>query len=135
MKGKNYKNSKQLNQEEQALLNIYLIEYNDMFQNIYIQTPKEFIKNIIKRVELTLKKQFNDIPEKIRTKVEDYFSENIYAKDYKLASMAIKIVQKRLNEPNHQPNIFNGKIINHCNNDKKNNNYIHSCGEVFYTFK
>ena len=135
MKGKNYKNSKQLNQEEQALLNIYLIEYNDMFQNIYIQTPKEFIKSIIKRVELTLKKQFNDIPEKIRTKVEDYFSENIYAKDYKLASMAIKIVQKRLNEPNHQPNIFNGKIINHCNNDKKNNNYIHSCGEVFYTFK
>ena len=135
MKPKRANSTKYLSHEEQSLLYLYLIEYNDIFQYIYIQTPREFIKNVIKRVELTLKKQFNDIPEKIRFKVEDYFSEQIYAKEYKLASMAIKLIQKRLKDPNQNPNIFNGKILNHCNHDKKNNFYIHSCGEIFYTFK
>ena len=42
--------------EEQTLLNLYINEYNDMFQYILTQQQNEFIENIIKRVELTLKK-------------------------------------------------------------------------------
>ena len=49
--------SKILSSEEQKLLNIYLTEYDDIFQNILLQPPREFIRNIIKRVEISLKKK------------------------------------------------------------------------------
>ena len=38
--------------EEQNLLNLYLNEYEEMFQFILIQPQNEFIDNIIKRVEI-----------------------------------------------------------------------------------
>ena len=46
-----------LTKEEQNLLNLYLNEYEEMFQFILIQSQNEFIDNIIKRVELSLKKK------------------------------------------------------------------------------
>ena len=76
-----------------------------------------------------------DIPSSIRTKVENFLTEQIYSKDYKIASMALKAIKKRLNNPNHLPQIFNGKILEHCSKAQKNGKYIHSCGEYFYTFK
>ena len=135
MKQKRHPSSKTLSLEEQKLLNIYLNEYDDIFQNILLQPPREFIRNVIKRVEISLKKKFNDIPSSTRAKVEDFLTEQIYSKDYKLASLAMKTIQKRINDPNHLPNIFNGKIFEHCSKDKKNGKYIHSCGECFYNFK
>ena len=135
MKQKHCSLSKTLSLEEQKLLNIYLNEYDDIFQNILLQPPREFIRNVIKRVEISLKKKFNDIPSSTRAKVEDFLTEQIYSKDYKLASLAMKTIQKRINDPNHLPNIFNGKIFEHCSKDKKNGKYIHSCGECFYNFK
>ena len=135
MKQKRNSNTKTLSTEEQKLLNIYLNEYDDIFQNILLYPPREFIRNVIKRVEISLKKKFNDIPSSIRTKVEDFLTEQIYSKDYKIASMALKVIEKRLNNPNHLPQIFNGKILEHCSKDQKNGKYIHSCGEYFYTFK
>ncbi len=135
MKQKRHPSSKTLSLEEQKLLNIYLNEYDDIFQNILLQPPREFIRNVIKRVEISLKKKFNDIPSSTRAKVEDFLTEQIYSKDYKLASLAMKTIEKRLNNPNHLPNIFNGKIFEHCSKDKKNGKYIHSCGECFYSFK
>ena len=135
MKQKRHPSSKTLSLEEQKLLNIYLNEYDDIFQNILLQPPREFIRNVIKRVEISLKKKFNDIPSSTRAKVEDFLTEQIYSKDYKLASLAMKTIEKRLNNPNHLPNIFNGKIFEHCSKDKKNGKYIHSCGECFYNFK
>ena len=127
--------SKILSSEEQKLLNIYLTEYDDIFQNILLQPPREFIRNIIKRVEISLKKKFNDIPLSTRNKVEDFLTEKIYSKDYKIASMAMKTIEKRLNDNNNLPKIFNGKIYEHCCKDKKNDKYIHSCGENFYIYK
>ena len=49
----------------------------------------------------------------------------------------MKIIKKRQKEfkNNNLKNIFNGNIIEHCSNDKKNGHYIHSCGENFYIFK
>ena len=135
MKQKRNSNTKILSTEEQKLLNIYLNEYDDIFQNILLYPPREFIRNVIKRVEISLKKKFNDIPSSIRTKVEDFLTEQIYSKDYKIASMALKTIEKRLNNPNHLPQIFNGKIYEHCSKDQKNGKYIHSCGEYFYIFK
>ena len=61
MKQKHCSLSKTLSLEEQKLLNIYLNEYDDIFQNILLQPPREFIRNVIKRVEISLKKKFNDI--------------------------------------------------------------------------
>ena len=135
MKQKSTSKTKTLSHEEQKLLNIYLNEYDDIFQNILLQPPREFIRNIIKRVEISLKKKFNDIPISTRNKVEDFLTEQIYSKDYKIASMAFKTIEKRLNDNNKLPNIFIGKIFEHCCKDKKNSFYIHSCGEKFYTFK
>ena len=123
-----------LSKEEQKLLNIYLNEYNDIFQSILLMPPNEFIHNIIKRVQITLKKKFNDININIRTKIEEFLTEQIYSKEYKYASLALKSIEKKINN-NLQPKIFEGEIIEHCNKDKKNGIYIHTCGEPFYLFK
>ena len=120
--------------EEQKLLNIYLNEYNDIFQSILLMPPNEFIHNIIKRVQITLKKKFNDININIRTKIEEFLTEQIYSKEYKYASLALKSIEKKINN-NLQPKIFEGEIIEHCNKDKKNGIYIHTCDEPFYIFK
>jgi hypothetical protein len=61
MKNKNISNYKSLSNEEKKLLNIYISEYNYIFQTILIYPPSEFIQNIVKRVELSLKKKFNEI--------------------------------------------------------------------------
>ena len=54
MKNKKIQNYNLLSLEEKKLLNIYISEYNDFFQMILILPPKEFLENIIKRVEITL---------------------------------------------------------------------------------
>ena len=123
-----------LSQDEQKLFNIYLNEYNDIFQMILLMPPNEFIHNIIKRVQITLKKKFNDININIRTKIEEFLTEQIYSKEYKYATLALKSIEKKINN-NLQPKIFEGEIIEHCNKDKKNGIYIHTCGEPFYLFK
>ena len=79
-----------LSKEEQKLFNIYLNEYNDIFQMILLMPPNEFIHNIIKRVQITLKKKFNDININIRTKIEEFLTEQIYSKEYKYATLALK---------------------------------------------
>jgi hypothetical protein len=66
-----------LTKEEQNLLNLYLNEYEEMFQFILIQSQNEFIDNIIKRVELSLKKKINDIPLINKKHVEEFLIEQI----------------------------------------------------------
>ena len=135
MKNQRIPNYKNLSSEEKKLFNIYLSEYNDIFQSILLFTPTEFIQNIIKRVEITLKKKFNDIPLKNKKRVEEFLTEKIYSKEFKLASNAMKIIKKRKNENYSSKTLFKGEIIEHCPYDKKNGYYIHSCGEKFYVFK
>jgi hypothetical protein len=48
-----------LTNDEQKLLGIYFNEYNEIFQNILLQPPGEFIQNLIKRVDLTIRKKIN----------------------------------------------------------------------------
>ena len=95
MKNQRIPNYKNLSSEEKKLFNIYLSEYNDIFQSILLFTPTEFIQNIIKRVEITLKKKFNDIPLKNKKRVEEFLTEKIYSKEFKLASNAMKIIKKK----------------------------------------
>ncbi len=135
MKNKNISNYKSLSNEEKKLLNIYISEYNDIFQTILLYPPSEFIQNIVKRVELSLKKKFNEIPLIYKNRVETFLTEKIYSKEYKLALNAFKIIKNKIINNSNSKNIFNGKILEHCLNDKKNGYYIHSCGEKFYTFK
>ena len=81
--------------QEKKLLNVFISEYNDTFQSILITPPKQFIENIIERVGLTLKKNFDIIPQKSKIRVEDFLTEKIYLKDLKLASNAMKIIKKK----------------------------------------
>ncbi len=119
-----------LTKEEQNLLNLYLNEYEEMFQFILIQPQNEFIDNIIKRVELSLKKKINDIPLIYKKHVEQFLIEQIYTKEYITISNCLKLNKHKLNDSS---NFFNGKIIDHCEKDKKNGFYIHSCGNKFYS--
>ena len=45
--------------DEKKLLIKYLDEYNEMYEKIFLLSEKEFISNIKKRVELTLKEKIN----------------------------------------------------------------------------
>ena len=125
MKNQIIPNFKNLSIEEKKLLDIYISEYNDIFQSILLLTPTQFIQNIIKRVEITLKKKFNGIPSKNKRRVEDFLTEKIYSKEFKLASNAMKIIKKRKNEKYTSKTLFEGEIIEHCPYDKKNGYYIH----------
>ena len=123
-----------LTNEEQKLLGIYFNEYNEIFQNILLQPPGEFIQNLIKRVDLTTRKKINEFSNTTKVNVENFFNQQIYSREYKYASMALKSIEKKLiNTPNLKP--FDGKIIEHCNHDKKDNKYIHFCGNNFYVYK
>ena len=123
-----------LTNEEQKLLGIYFNEYNEIFQNILLQPPGEFIQNLIKRVDLTIRKKINEFSNTTKVNVENFFNQQIYSREYKYASMALKSIEKKLiNQPDLKP--FDGKIIEHCNLDKKDNKYIHFCGNNFYVYK
>ena len=74
-----------LSQDEQKLFNIYLNEYNDIFQTILLLPPCEFMHNVSKRVELTIRKKFNDISSLTREKVEEFLTEQVYSREYKYA--------------------------------------------------
>ena len=128
-------NYSSLTTEERNLIKVFLSEYNDTFHSILILPSKEFIGNITKRVELALKKIGRKFREKSKNTAEDFIIEKIYLKEVKLASNAMKIIKKKIEENTALNNIFNGKIIEHCNKDKKDGYYIHSCGEKFYFFK
>ena len=123
-----------LTNEEQKLLGIYFNEYNEIFQNILLQPPGEFIQNLIKRVDLTTRKKINEFSNTTKVNVENFFNQQIYSREYKYASMALKSIEKKLiNTPDLKP--FDGKIIEHCNLDKKDDKYIHFCGNNFYVYK
>ena len=120
--------------DEKKLLIKYLDEYNEMYEKIFLLSEKEFISNIKKRVELTLKEKINFYSLVSINKIEKYFKETYYLPDLKLASIAKKhIINQSIKEKNQ--NYFDEEIIPHCENDKKDNYYIHSCGEKFYFFK
>ena len=135
MKNCKVSNYKSLSNEEMKLLNIYISEYNDIFQTILLYPPSEFIQNIIKRVELSLKKKFNEIPLIYKNRVENFLTEKIYSKDYKVAINAFKIIKNKIINNSNSKNIFNGKILEHCINDKKNGFYIHSCGVYSFMWR
>ena len=120
--------------EEKKLLKRYLDEYNDLYQKILILTPNEFIRTLIKCVDASLKGKQNVYPSKMKAKIQQFLSEKIYSTDYKFAQVVQKTIEKRKNTEliSHY---FNGEIIPHCEKDKNDGFYIHSCGEKFQVFK
>ena len=121
--------------EDKTLLNIYISEYNDIFSSILLQPSCEFLENVVKRVELTTSKKFNGFLPTSKSKIENYFCEQIYSKEYKLANSALKSIRKKL-ENGNEPKEFDGEIIEHCTGEtKKNGKYVHCCGDPFYVFK
>ena len=121
-------------EDEKKLLKRYIEEYNDMYQKILILSPNAFIDKLIRHVELSLRSKINKYSEKCRDKIEKFITEKIYEPDYDNAQIIEKNILKR-NIYELSKNIFKGEIIPHCDKDKKNGYYIHSCGEIFQTFK
>ena len=120
--------------EEKKLLKKYLEEYNDMYQKILILTQNDFIEKLIKHIELSLRSKKNKYSEKSRIKVLEFLTEKIYQSDHKYAEIIQKNITKR-NRYELSKNYFKGEIIPHCDKDKKNGFYVHSCGEKFQIFK
>ena len=93
MQNRNIPTYNSLSSQEKKLLNVFISEYNDTFQSILILPPKQFIDNLVERVGLTLKKNFDHIPQKSKIRVEDFLTEKIYLKELKLSS---KIKKKKI---------------------------------------
>ena len=123
-----------LGSEEEKLLKKYIEEYNELYQKILILSPNDFIQILSKRVKIVLKEKINGFSSSNITKVENFILEKIYANDYKHSLFAKRsILQRDQNEMmNHY---FNGVIIPHCDRDKKDGYYVHSCGNRFQIFK
>ena len=83
--GGNIKNIISFTYEEEKLLKKYLEEYNELYQKILILSPKEFIRTMVKRVEITMKEKFNGFSNNTKSKIEDFIIEKIYCHDYKYA--------------------------------------------------
>ena len=123
-----------LSSEEEKLLKKYIEEYNELYQKILILSPNDFIQILSKRVKIVLKEKINGFSSSNITKVENFILEKIYSNDYKHSLFAKRsILQRDQNELNNH--YFNENIIPHCNNDKKDGYYIHSCGKKFQIFK
>jgi len=123
-----------LTEEEENLFNKYIEEYNDTYPKILLLNPLEFFQNILKGLELSLKEKINGFSQESKTKIEEYIIEKIYPSDYKFASFVRKNIKNR-NESEISSHYFKGEILNHCENDKSNDYYIHSCGEKFQYFR
>ena len=103
--------------EEKILFTTYMNEYNDIYSHIGMIPSCEFLQNIIKRVENTLTKQFNGfLNANSKLKVETFFIENVYSKEYKLAMTILRSLKKKVSPP-----IFEGQITEHCKNETKLN--------------
>ena len=121
-----------LNKEEEKLLKKYIEEYNELFQKILILSPNDFIQTLSKRVKIVLKEKINGFTSSNITKVENFILEKIYANDFKYSNFAKKSIMQRDSNENHY---FNEEIIPHCENDKKDGYYVHTCGKKFEIFK
>jgi len=120
--------------EEKKLLNKYIEEYNDLYQKILILSDSDFLDNIKKKVAITLKSKIKNYSQNTINKVEDYLKEKIYLPEYKFASIIKKNILNRTKREKAL-HYFRGEIIPHCSEDKKDDYYIHTCGERFQFFR
>ena len=120
--------------EEKKLIKKYIEEYNDIYQKILILSPNDFFKKLLKHIELSLNSKKNKYSKQSREKVQEFILEKIYRDDYKYAQKIKNIIKER-NNFELAKNYFKGEIIPHCDKDKKNGFYIHTCGERFQSFK
>ena len=128
------KNNISLSPEEEKLLKKYIEEYNELYQKILLLSTDDFFQSLKKRVEITLKEKFNGFSEKSKSVVEKFIMEKIYSNDNKYALFAKRSIILR-NNAEMDFHYFNHEIIPHCDKDKKEGHYIHSCGQKFQTFK
>ena len=120
--------------EEKKLLKKYMEEYNDIYQKILLLSKEEFIDKLIKNIEISLRSKIKNFSEQNKNKVKEFLIEKIYESDYKYSQIIRNNIEKR-NKYELSKNVFKGEIIPHCEKDKKNGFYIHSCGEKFQVFK
>ena len=123
-----------LTEEEEKLFQKYLDEYNDIYQKIFFLSRDELIENIKKKVEITIKSKIKYYTSESIAKVEQYLMNNIYIPDLKLAQIIKKNIEKR-SKREIALHYFRGEIIPHCDQDKKDDYYVHSCGERFQFFR
>ena len=132
-KKKQYNNIK-FTEEEEKWLKKYLEEYNDTYPKILLLNPFEFFQNIIKGLELTMKDKINGFSSSSKSKIEDYLIEKVYPSDYKFALFIKKNIKNRSQEE-IESHYFKGEILSHCEYDKCNDYYVHTCGEKFQFFR
>ena len=127
-------NNKNFTEEENKLIKKYIEEYNDLYQKIFILSENDFIENITKRVEIITKSKFKHFSPNSIKNIEQFIKDNIYTPDYKFASLIKKNILNRTKREKAL-HYFRGEIIPHCTEDKKDDYYIHICGERFQIFR
>ena len=134
MKYNNELNKKNFTDEENKLIKKYIEEYNDLYQKILILSEHDFIENITKRVEIISKSKFKHFSQNSIKSIEKFIKDNIYIPDFKFASIIKKNIINRTKREKAL-HYFRGEIIPHCTEDKKDDYYIHICGERFQIFR
>ena len=123
------------NEDENKLFQIFVEEYNDIFQKILILSQEEFFSNLIKRVEISGKLKNNNDHKFLFPKIKNRIYKALYKYDYKCSTI-VKATILQKNDTDINQYLFNGKIIPHCEFDKnKHGYYTHSCGQQFYFIK
>ena len=128
------KNNILFTSEEEKLLKKYLEEYNELYQKILHMSSNDFFQILVKRVEINLKEKFNGFSQNSKTLVENFINEKVYKYDYKFALFVKKNILQR-NSSEKESFLFKEEIIPHCENDKNDGYYIHTCGKRFQIFK
>ena len=127
-------NDDNFSEEEKKLLKKYIDEYNDIYQKILLLSESDFNENIKKRIEITVKSKLKNYSPNSIVKIENYLKDNIYTQDLKFASIIKKNILNRTKRE-IALHYFRGEIIPHCTEDKKDDYYIHTCGERFQFFR
>ena len=120
--------------EEKKLLKKYLEEFKELYQKILILSPSEFLLNLKKGTEISIRSKNYKLTEKNHNLVQKYIFHNIYQSNYKQAQMIKKIILNR-NKYELSNNYFNEEIIPHCEKDKIDGFNTHTCGEKFQVYK
>ena len=120
--------------EEKKLLKKYLEEFKELYQKILILSPSEFLLNLKKGTEISIRSKNYKLTEKNHNLVQKYIFHNIYQNNYKQAQMIKKIILNR-NKYELSNNYFNEEIIPHCEKDKIDGFNTHTCGEKFQVYK
>ena len=114
-----------LSKDEQELFDLFLEEYNDLFEKFLLISEKNYFDDILKNVEIVLtSKVFNSYSKISIAKIQSLLKKDYYIPDktntFKIKELFLSGKQSSI------PHLSKEEVIPHCNKTEK---IYHLCGE------